>query len=210
MSGTGKDQARKDGNMARERSARLRAEQEKAARRRKRTWLAVYAGLGAMIIGGITWGLMAKSAAKTIAGVQTYSGLSRNHVQGTVKYAQNPPTGGDHNPVWLNCGIYTAPVANENAVHSMEHGAVWITYQQNLPAAQVAQLTKDVTGKPYVILSPYKGLPTSVVASAWGTQLKLTDASDSRIAKFISTYAQGPQTPEPGAACTGGTGTPTS
>jgi hypothetical protein len=55
-----------------------------------------------------------------------------------------------------------------------------------------------------MVLSPYPGLPAPVVASAWGKQLKLTGADDPRLAAFIREYRQGPQTPEPGAACTGG------
>jgi hypothetical protein len=46
------------------------------------------------------------------------------------------------------------------------------------------------------------------VASAWGYQVKLDSASDPRLEQFIRTFEQGPQTPEPGAACVGGTGTP--
>jgi hypothetical protein len=144
----------------------------------------------------------------TIPGVVTYSNLARTHVTGTVTYAQNPPVGGPHNLVWLNCGVYTAPVANENAVHSMEHGAVWITYQPNLPQSAVQHLISLVKGHSYVILSPYPGLPSPVVASAWGVQLKLQSANDPRIAEFIQKYEQGPQTQEPGAPCSGGTGSP--
>ena len=143
-----------------------------------------------------------------IPGVVTYSNLARTHVTGTVTYAQNPPVGGPHNPVWLNCGIYTAPVHNENAVHSLEHGAVWITYQPTLAPTAVQQLVNLVKGQPYVILSPYPGLPTPVVVSAWGLQLKLQTANDPRIEQFIQKYEQGPQTPEPGAPCSGGTGSP--
>ncbi|WP_194915354.1 DUF3105 domain-containing protein, partial [Catenulispora rubra] len=47
-----------------------------------------------------------------------------------------------------------------------------------------------------------------ITVTAWGKQLNVDSATDARIAKFISKYMQGPQTPEPGAACTGGTGTP--
>jgi hypothetical protein len=191
------------------RVAALRAEQERKARRSK---LIFRVGIGVLVLaiaGGITALVVSKNNAKNISGVVSYSGLSRNHVTGTVKYSVTPPVGGNHNATWLNCGIYTSPVANENAVHSMEHGAVWITYQPTLPAAQITQLQNDVRGKTYVLLSPYTGLPAPVVASAWGKQLTLSSATDGRIASFITTYAQGPQTPEPGSPCTGGTGTPT-
>ncbi|HET8905688.1 MAG TPA: DUF3105 domain-containing protein [Ktedonobacterales bacterium] len=143
-----------------------------------------------------------------ISGVKTYANLARDHVSGTVAYPQKPPVGGPHNAVWLNCGIYEAPVASENAVHSLEHGAVWITYQPKLAAADIQHLVSLVKGHAYVILSPYDGLPTLVVASAWGVQLQLQTAYDSRIPQFIQKYAQGAQTPEPGASCSGGTGSP--
>ena len=75
--------------------------------------------------------------------------------------------GGDHNAVWLNCGIYSAPVANENAVHSMEHGAVWITYPPSLAKDAVDQLTDLVKTENYVVLSPYQNLPSPLVAPKW-------------------------------------------
>ncbi len=143
-----------------------------------------------------------------IAGVTTYDNLSRNHSEAPQTYAQNPPVGGTHSSVWLNCGVYDQPVHNENAVHSLEHGAVWITYQSDLPADAVNQIRTLAHGHSFIIVSPYPGLPKPVVASAWGVQLQLDNASDPRLAQFISRYEQGPQTPEPGAVCEGGVGTP--
>ena len=127
-----------------------------------------------------------------------------------VTYTENPPTGGQHDPAWLNCGTYDEPVRNENAVHSMEHGAVWITYRPDLPESQVTELRSLVENQSYGLLSPYPDLPAPVVVSAWGKQLQVQNASDKRIDLVLETYLQGPQTPEPGAACSGGTGTPTS
>lgn len=170
-------------------------------------------GGGVLVVGLIAWAIVsaissANARSVTIPGVVTYANLARNHVQGQVAYPQNPPVGGNHNPVWLNCGIYITPVPNENAVHSLEHGAVWITYRPDLADKSVTQLQNVVRGHSYVILSPYPGLPAPVVASAWGVQLKMQRASDSRLGQFITKYEQGPQTPEPGAPCSGGTGTP--
>ena len=87
-----------------------------------------------------------------------------------MTYEQTPPVGGDHNPTWLNCGVYTAPVPNELAVHALEHGAVWVTYRSDLPADQVERLV-DVVPDTYMVVSPFEDLPAPVVASAWGAQL---------------------------------------
>ena len=130
------------------------------------------------------------------------------HTESPVKYAQTPPAGGKHNPVWQNCGFYSKPVPNETSVHSLEHGAVWITYKPDLPKDQINEIKNTADNKTYILASPYKGLSSPVVASAWGKQLRLDSADDSRLQQFIRDYRQGKQTPEPGAACTGGVGSP--
>ncbi len=150
-----------------------------------------------------------KTPAERINGVVNYRNnekLARNHVSTAVKYAQSPPVGGNHNPVWENCmgDVYPAAIANEHAVHSMEHGAVWVTYNPSLPKSQVAALTADVRGKTYVLMSPYPGLTSPISLQAWGYQLKVKQASDKRIKQFISTLSQTASV-EPGAACAGGT-----
>jgi Protein of unknown function (DUF3105) len=188
-------------------------QQQKQRRKVRRSfwqrWGWGVAALGVvLIIGAIVWAV-GRSQPGELTGIVTYSNLGRDHVTGKVNYPQNPPVGGPHNAVWQNCGIYSIPVANENAVHSMEHGAVWITYQPQLSAQGISQLQALVRGHDHALLSPYPGLPTPVVASAWGIQLRVTSASDPRLAQFLQKYEQGPQTPEPGAACnSGGTGTP--
>ena len=143
-----------------------------------------------------------------IAGLQTFSGLSRDHRTAQVSYPQAPPVGGAHSAQWLTCGIYDQPVPNENAVHSMEHGAAWVAYRPDIGLAQVDKLKGLVRGKAYTLLSPYPGMNAPVVAAAWGVRLELQSADDARLPKFIQKYAGGPQAPEPGASCTGGTGTP--
>lgn len=148
------------------------------------------------------------SPTTVIEGVETFNGLSRNHVTGPVAYPQSPPVGGDHSPVWQNCGFYDTPIGNENAVHSMEHGAVWLAFRPDLPADEVAVLRALARGRSHVLVSPYVGLTEPVVATAWGKQLRLDDVNDPRLAQFVATYEQGPQTPEPGAPCSGGLGEP--
>ena len=141
-----------------------------------------------------------------IEGVEFYSGLSRKHVDGNIHYDMNPPVGGPHNPIPQNCGIYTHVIANKHAVHSLEHGAVWITYDPSLPKKEVAKLESLVKPYTYTLLSPYQSnlLDAPIVAVAWGVRLELQDANDPRLPRFIQTYVQGPQTPEPGERCIGG------
>jgi hypothetical protein len=141
-------------------------------------------------------------------GVQSFSVLDRYHTEEAVPYPQIPPVGGPHNPVLQNCGFYDVPVGNENAVHSLEHGAVWITYSPDLPLDQVEALRALSSGRTHVLVSPYPGLPAPVVASAWGEQLMLDGAYDPRLEQFINAFEQGPQNLEPGAPCSGGIGEP--
>ena len=134
-------------------------------------------------------------------GTKQFAGLVQQHTSDPVTYDQVPPVGGPHNPRWEACGYYAAPIQNERGVHSMEHGAVWITYSPDLAADQVALLAALPNGHTHVLVSPYPGLPSPVVASAWGEQLTLDSATDPRLAEFVSYFEQGPQTPEPGATC---------
>jgi hypothetical protein len=204
------------------RTARLEAvrmAQRRKARRRKA--LIVTASVAVVaLVGGGSWALIARSgsgsstkgsstkAPGALTGLQSYSGLARDHVTGSVLYPQTPPVGGKHSATWLNCGVYDTPVANENAVHSLEHGAMWITYRPGLAASEIAAITADVSGQRYGLVSPYPGLPSPIVATVWGKQLKLDTAGDPRLKTFINTYKSGSQAPEPSGECTGGTGTP--
>jgi hypothetical protein len=145
------------------------------------------------------------SSDSSIKGLVQKDGLSQNHTGSPVKYDTSPPMGGDHDPVWQNCDgrVYTSPLRNENAVHSLEHGAVWIAYRPDLPADQIAQLKGKVENTDYTLMSPFPGLDTPIALTAWGKQVKLQNASDSRVDAFLRAFVKGPQTPEPGAACNG-------
>ena len=179
------------------------------SQRKSMTWVWIAAAVvGLVVIGALAVKSVQQSS--DIPGIKYFSGLTFNHSTGTVNYAQTPPVGGDHNAEVLNCGIYDQPVPSENAVHSLEHGAVWVTYQPDLPQADVDKLRQLVRGHSHLLLSPYPGLPQPVVASGWGVQLQLPGADDPRLARFLKKYEQGPQTREPGAECTGGVGNPIS
>lgn len=105
--------------------------------------------------------------------------------------------------MWLNCGIYDQPVPNENAVHSLEHGAVWVTYDADaLSSDDLAKLEAELPSS-YVILSPYDGIDSPIVLSNWNNQLKLDSVDDERIGQFFEEYWRSQNVPEPGASCSG-------
>lgn len=152
---------------------------------------------------------VAAGSSAPIKGLKTFTNLTANHVDGTKvdyqkDYGMNPPAGGNHWSVWLNCGRYDKVQENENAVHDLEHGAVWITYDPaKVTEDQVTAMAKTVPAT-YITISPYKDLPTPVVASAWGKQVQLTGPTDKRLASFIKQFWRSPKAPEPTSPCTGG------
>jgi pSer/pThr/pTyr-binding forkhead associated (FHA) protein len=137
------------------------------------------------------------------AGTQRFAVSTRRHVHGQVAYDQSPPVGGDHAVEPQTCGFYTKPVSSESAVHSLEHGAVWVTYHDDLPAAEVRTLAELVRRNQRVLVSPYDGLPSRVVVSAWGRQLRLDSTRDPRLGQFLRAFVDGPQSPERGETCRG-------
>lgn len=206
--------ARKEENIQRKAIlAEVKAQQHRAQRRRN-FWMygttaviiftLIVAGTSVFVVDQQKKARIKAEASRPIVGVQSFAGLSRNHTSAHVTYPQNPPVGGDHAPLFLNCGIYSHPVNIWEAVHSLEHGAVWVTYQPNLPRQQIKALANQAASHGYELLSPYPDLPSPVVASAWGKQLKMSSADDPRLPVFLQAYLQGPQTPEPGAPCSGG------
>ncbi|WSQ11819.1 DUF3105 domain-containing protein [Streptomyces sp. NBC_01231] len=196
-------------------------EMRRAERARERRNRILTIGLSTVIVAGLVgWGAYALNSAnekeeqqaaaakEPVRGEKTWEAkkLGRNHVASTVSYPMKPPVGGDHHQAWMTCEgtVYTKAVAHENAVHSLEHGAVWITYNDKASDADVKKLADKVGSTPYTLMSPEKDQAGAVMLSAWGRQLTVSSASDPRVQKFLGKYVQGAQTPEPGAPCSGG------
>ncbi|MCR2812631.1 DUF3105 domain-containing protein [Microbacterium sp. zg.Y1090] len=188
-------------------------QRELAKRRRsKLVWWVVGSAAGIAIVGAIVASYMFTPKPVTyargdgdgtsISGVETFENTA-NHVEGDVAYPQAPPAGGDHNAMWLNCGVYSEPVPEVNAVHSLEHGAVWVTYDPaSVDQAGVDALESKLPNS-YVILSPGEDLDAPVVASAWNAQIKLDSVDDPRLEDFLTAYWRNLNAPEPNAACAG-------
>ena len=146
-------------------------------------------------------------APEGIDGVLEWGITDNAHVEGAVDYRISPPVAGPHNPVLANCKFYDGPIPNENAVHSLEHGAVWITYEEADQAtidAIRAIVDSDETG--HLLASDYPGQGSPIAMTAWNRQLRLDSIEDPRVGEFIDTYLLADTAPEPGASCSGGAG----
>ncbi|MEU8664613.1 DUF3105 domain-containing protein [Actinoplanes philippinensis] len=180
------------------------------------------AGLVVVIaVGIIGWGVFAsvksdkdkavpwEKRAAAITGLVNYRETNPDlvkgsqHKSGALKYEQSPPVAGEHNPSWENCNgvVYTEPIPNEHAVHSLEHGTVWIAYRPDLPADQVATLAAKVEGKEKTMMSPFPGLTNAVSLQAWGYQLKVDSVDDPRIDEFIKSLRVNASIEGPTALC---------
>ncbi|MFW2512480.1 DUF3105 domain-containing protein [Demequina sp. SO4-13] len=137
-----------------------------------------------------------------IDGVETFENEPL-HVETPVTYPQTPPAGGEHSATWLNCGVYSEPVPNENAVHALEHGAVWATYDPAQIEGDEVDTLRALLPDTHSILSPYEGMDTPIALSGWNVQLKVDSVDDERITEFFEEYWLSQNVPEPGAACTG-------
>jgi hypothetical protein len=207
MGTSGKQQKRAQ---AKAQAAQQRAERQRKARRRTLRNYGLAGGIAVVIAGLIVFAFVMER--ENIDGVESFGGLSRDHVEEPVTYEQTPPVGGPHSATPLTCGIYTDQVPNENAVHSLEHGAVWITHLPDLDDDELQRLHETVLqrgpqDRSHLLLSPYDGQPEPIMVTAWGRQLILDSADDPRLDEFIDTFVRGRQSPEPGSPCVG-VGTP--
>jgi hypothetical protein len=185
-----------------------REERRQTYERERRGWLLTRIGIGvvaALLVAGIGYVVFTSiQRGRVPEGTQEFA-VGAGHTVETVAYDPVPPVGGEHDATPQTCGFYAAPVRNENAVHSLEHGAIWITYRPDLPSEQVDRLRALVEKEAKVLVSPFDDLPAPVVASSWGRQLQLDSAQDDRLGQFVQRFRG--DAPEPFASCIG-VGTP--
>lgn len=174
------------------------------ARRPSRAPVIVLAVIGVAIIAclAVAVPMLAEEPPVDLADVRSYDDLAVEHTAEDVDYPQSPAVGGPHAPEWLDCGVYDDPVREENAVHDLEHGAVWISYNPDLGEDDVAELADQLPQNG--IMAPYPGLDARVVVTVWGRQLALNGADDPRLALFLKRYGGGETAPEKFASCAGG------
>lgn len=123
-----------------------------------------------------------------------------------ITYCSNPPSGGDHYPVWAAFQEYTAPVEWPYLVHSMEHGAVVLLYKCDGQACpeivqQLKKIRDDAAPDPLcdnggkrIIIAPSTTILTKVAAAAWGKTYQAACVDAPTLSAFVrDNYAKGPE-----------------
>ena len=126
------------------------------------------------------------------------------HIDGDIEYDELLPPGGPHNPIWQTCGFYDGIIRTENAVHSMEHGVVWLTYRSDIDSGDLDTIAGFGENRAKVLVSEQPLQTSPIVATAWGYQYEAQSAADEGLLRFIAELEGSPDAPEPGATCAGG------
>ena len=157
-------------------------------------WIAVIAIIGAAIY-GLVW--LSKKAAMNKPG-EAIPELSRDHIpvgSPRPQYNSNPPTSGPHYPESAAWGVYDKTLPDEQLLHNLEHGGIWISYKdagdKDL-ADQLKSLASKYTLK--VIMEPRPADDSRIAVAAWGRLLKLDHFDKQQIRDFINAYInRGPE-----------------
>jgi hypothetical protein len=137
------------------------------------------------------------------------SELGADHVDPPVSFDQSPSIGGDHYPFWQNCGFYEVELIEGAATHTMEHGAVWITYNPDkLSESELSTLAGMAMDNGKLLISPYPH-DEPLVLSGWGVQQRgIASIGSPEVDAFIEQWIDNPELPEAGVRCTGAAGIP--
>lgn len=113
--------------------------------------------------------------------------------------AGQPPAGGPHYPIPESPGTFDRPVDDGKAIHSLEHGIVWITYRADLVSAKDLEVLRGVAAAHArdVLLSPRPQNSAAASVVSWGRRLNLASpVSREAVEAFVVTNVN--KSPEPG------------
>jgi len=95
--------------------------------------------------------------------------IGRDHIAYGVKfnnYNSNPPTSGPHYEDPAPVKFYDQELPDEQLVHNLEHGDVWISYKPDIPPA-IIEILKDFAGGKVIVTKRFKN-DTDIALAAWG------------------------------------------
>jgi len=137
-----------------------------------------------------------------VEGTVDYDIVSRDHIaQGTngSGYNSNPPSSGPHWQGPAKNGFYDTALPDQQLIHNLEHGHIWIAYKPDA-GDEIKNRLKEIAQKEdwKVVVAPREANDAKIASVAWGRVLKMEDPDYEKIEDFIRTYRnRGPEkTPE--------------
>lgn len=129
---------------------------------------------------------------------QAFESQGQTHIKvgdSHPSYNSNPPTSGWHWAQPANWGVYSSPPVDEQAVHNLEHGGIWISYKgiDEQTKANLEKIAKANSGS--VILSPRDANDAKIILAAWMRLEKLDSYDEAKILEFIQQNKN--KSPEP-------------
>lgn len=129
---------------------------------------------------------------------QAFENLGSEHIQVGAEHApynSNPPTSGPHYVQPAEWGVYPSPLKDEQAVHNLEHGGIWISYKDidDQTKEQLETIAKANSGS--VILSPRPDGEAKISLASWTRLEKLDSYDEGKILEFIKSNKN--KSPEP-------------
>src|SRR3989304_4285331 len=151
---------------------------------------------GVSLLAGIIYWTISASGTTEIG--QFIADQGREHIEKGAKhpaYNSNPPTSGWHYTNPADWGVNQKELADEQLIHNLEHGGIWISYSEKLDGKSVDLLEKFVDGySTKVILTPRVKNDSPIVVAAWNRLLKLDSFDEQKITEFIKAYKdKGPE-----------------
>ena len=109
-------------------------------------------------------------------------------------YNSNPPTSGSHYATPASWGVYQNELPDEQLVHKLEHGGIWISYK-GIDTTTKSSLEKITQTHAKIIIEPREKDDAPIVLVSWGQLLKLQMYDEQKILDFIKTNSN--RSPEP-------------
>jgi hypothetical protein len=110
-------------------------------------------------------------------------------------YNSNPPTSGPHYVQPADWGVYERALPDEQLVHNLEHGGIWISYK-DIDADTKSKLEAVAKANPgSVIVTPRSANDVKIAVASWTRLMKLDSYDETKILDFIK--ANKNKSPEP-------------
>jgi|SRR3989344_767424 len=111
-----------------------------------------------------------------------------------IEYNSNPPTSGPHYEGPAKWGVSQTELPDEQLIHNLEHGGVWISYK-DIDEATKMELEEITKSGLKIILTPRAKNDIPIALASWGRIQKLQVFDKQAILDFIK--ANTSKSPEP-------------